>query len=72
MEIDGSVQIVKPIYLHWQVSDIGFGEIYIYEQDGKLYCDNELMSKDFIKAAFCKLIDECELTCPAGKDIEKN
>lgn len=53
----------QPCYFQWSAKGIGFGELYFYEKDGKIYCDNELMGKEFIKRMLCKMVDDCELTC---------
>jgi len=42
----------------------GFGEFHFYidRKNGKVYCDNELMSKKFIKDLLCDMVDGCILT----------
>jgi len=45
----------------WSKSGVGFGEVHFYIQDGVLCCDNEAMSKTFLKEMFCQMIDECKL-----------
>jgi len=47
--------------LNWSSKGIGFGQFYFYNKDGKIFCSNEFMSKDFIKKVLCQMIDECEL-----------
>jgi hypothetical protein len=49
------------IALAWSAKGIGFGQVVFYEQNGKLMCDNELMSKEFIKRMLCKMVDDCEM-----------
>lgn len=44
--------------LAWTTKSAGFGHTTFYNKKGKLYCDNETMSKDFVKAVMCKLVDE--------------
>lgn len=45
------------IDISWQ-ADYGFGHI-AFEKDGdKTICHNESMSKDFVKAVLCKLVDD--------------
>ena len=39
----------------------GYGTIAFYKKDGKLICDSETMSKDFIKKVLNKIVDDCEL-----------
>lgn len=46
----------------WALDGVGFGELYFYVQDGKIYCDNETMDKEFIKKMLCKMVDDCILT----------
>lgn len=47
--------------LRW-ASDAGFGGIrFNRDKDGKWTCDNECMSKSFIRALFEKLLDKCEM-----------
>lgn len=45
----------------WGKENIGFGRFYFYQKDGKVYCNNEMMSKDFIKTMICEMIDNCIL-----------
>ena len=51
------------ITFNWSRKDVGFGQLYFYVKDGVMYCDNELMGKEFIKETLCKMVDDCELTC---------
>lgn len=44
--------------LAWTTESAGFGHTTFYNKKGKLYCDNETMSKDFVKAVMCKFVDE--------------
>lgn len=44
--------------LAWTTKSAGFGHTSFFTKRGKLYCDNETMSKDFVKAVMCKLVDE--------------
>lgn len=49
------------IDLQWS-SNIGFGHLAFYlGEDGKIYCNNETMSKDFIMKVFRKMVDDCVL-----------
>lgn len=46
----------------WHAKGIGFGRLLVWkDNDGKLKCDNEGMSRKFIKALFAKLTDDLEL-----------
>lgn len=56
-----TVELLGPIYMNWGNSR-GFGQLYFYEKDGKIYCDNELLSKDTIKKILCDLVDQSTLT----------
>lgn len=44
--------------LAWTTKSAGFGNTTFYTKKGKLYCDNEAMSKDFVKTVMCKLVDD--------------
>lgn len=50
--------------VNWGAKNIGFGQVILYmdkkEEGNKLYCDNETMSKEFVKAVFDKLIESAE------------
>jgi hypothetical protein len=48
----------------WSVKGIGYGEFSFWVKDGKLRCDNECMSKDFIKLILGKLVDDAILVNP--------
>jgi hypothetical protein len=50
------------IRFSWSHQNIGFGELYFYIEDGELYCDNEMMSKEFVKKLLCQMVDECTFT----------
>jgi hypothetical protein len=54
---------VDGIHLQFGVKGFGWGELYFYEKDEQLYCDNELMSKETIKRILSIMVDGCELTC---------
>lgn len=55
------IELDKPLHLMWAVNDVGFGQFYFYEKDGKIHCDNECMSKEFIKKVLNDMIDDCIL-----------
>ena len=47
--------------LYWESLDIGFGQIdMFYNDELKFTIDSEHMSREFIKAVLCKLVDNCE------------
>ena len=50
--------------LNWGEAGIGFGQFHFHTdtETGTVYCDNECMSKDFIKKMLCQMVDDCELT----------
>jgi hypothetical protein len=47
----------------WQTATAGFGGFYFYrDKDGGPWkIGNEMMSKEFIKQVFCKMVDDAEL-----------
>ncbi len=51
----------EAIVFQWGIEGIGFGEIGFHYKDGKLKCDNEGMSKEFIKTILCDFVDRAEL-----------
>ena len=57
------VPVQNTLYMKWGISGFGFGELFFYEKDDQMYCDNELMSKDTIKKILNVMVDNCELTC---------
>ena len=50
----------EAVCIQWGREEIGFGEITFYYKNGKLMCDNECMSKDFIKQILSDFVDEAE------------
>lgn len=36
------------LYFNWCVEKCGFGQLYFKEENGKVICENELMSRNFI------------------------
>lgn len=56
------VAIPQILYVQWSAENIGFGELYFaQDEDGTIHCDNEYMSKEFIKAVLCEMVDRCVL-----------
>lgn len=51
----------------WQTVSAGAGGLTFYLRGGKLHCDNESMSQDFIKGVLSKMVDEMELDWKKGK-----
>lgn len=58
---EDEVSIHKSFGLNWSAKGCGFGQFYFYEKDGKIFCQNEYMGKEFIKRIMCQLVDQCEL-----------
>ena len=46
--------------LSWGTKSAGFGECTFYLQDGKMKCQNECMSKEFVKTLFDFLLEHTE------------
>jgi hypothetical protein len=61
------VQLHHGFGVNWSAKGIGFGQLYFYTDNGLIYCDNELMDKEFIKQVLCQMVDDCVLTCPRGE-----
>lgn len=51
-----------PVQFTWGKPGTGFGQLLFYIRDGELLCDNECMSKEFIKERLCKMVDDCKTT----------
>jgi hypothetical protein len=51
------------IHLRFGVKGFGFGELYFYFKDDKIYCDNEFMDKETIKQIINIMVDKSILTC---------
>lgn len=72
--LDGTPSYAEPdigptqsFTLCWGKPGMGFGEATFYfsnHENGemKLYCDNECMSKEFIKEMLCTMVDNCTFT----------
>ena len=45
--------------LFWRKQGVGFGNavFYVNKDTGQILCDNEYMSKEFIKEMLCEMID---------------
>lgn len=51
----GSIQFI------WGIDYFGFGTTtFYYDDNGKLFCDSECMSKDLIKKLLCAFVDQAE------------
>lgn len=62
--------IYHPVTVKWTAKGTGFGEFTFYSVDGKLHCQNEMMSKDFIKLMLCLIVDKAILD-DSEKEIRK-
>jgi len=45
----------------WQTKSDGFGPTFCIRKDGKLHCDNECMSREFILSVLKFVLDNTEL-----------
>ena len=68
--LDDEVTLYEPIVINWSVKKVGFGEIRFWEKDGKIICDNEGMSKEFIKKILNSLVDKSEFWSDRDKKGE--
>jgi hypothetical protein len=41
----------------WGTESAGFGNITFYKKKGKIHCESEAMSKEFVKEVLAKLVD---------------
>ena len=57
------------VAFQWSMKGIGFGSVGFYTKDGKVHCDNEMMSKQFVKEILCNMVDDCVMDIPNKKDI---
>lgn len=48
----------SPILISWSVEGVGFGEYAFWQEDGKIYCDNECMSRESVKKVLCMMVDQ--------------
>jgi hypothetical protein len=60
--------IYHPVTVKWTAKGTGFGEFTFYSVDGKLHCQNEMMSKDFLKVMLCLIVDKATLDDPPVKN----
>ena len=46
--------------INWGCKDVGFGQLdFIHANDGKLYCLDETMGKEFVEAVMKEFINQC-------------
>lgn len=51
------VSVLSRFQIQWSKPGVGFGQFEFYENNGVIYCDNETMSRDFIKTILCDMVD---------------
>ena len=57
----------------YQMATAGFGSVTIVlKNDGTIYCDNEGMSRKFVKEVLCKLVDKMKFQSEKDGDYSKN
>ena len=54
---EGKEPHIPPIAIAWSKPGVGFGEMIFYFEDGKLHCENETMSREFLKERLCAMVD---------------
>lgn len=53
-----NVEMYEGFTLQWQTVSAGFGQLTFYNKNGKLHCDTEAMSRDFVRSVLMKLADD--------------
>ena len=54
--------------IKWWAKGTGYGEFtFHYDPNNKWHIDNECMSKDFIKAVLCAMVDQAKLDDEDGE-----
>ena len=56
--LEPKFDLYSPFTLAFSMPNLGFGHLYFYQKDGKVYCSNELLSKEQVKEIFNTLIDQ--------------
>jgi hypothetical protein len=59
--LNNGVSLHARVGLDWSMTGFGFGQLYFYEKDGKIFCSNENMGKETIKKILNIMVDQCEL-----------
>lgn len=57
------------VVFQWSMTGMGFGSFAFYVRNRAVRCDNELMSKQFVKDILCQMVDDCVMEEPNKKDI---
>ncbi len=60
--LERSVYLSDEFIINWAEPNVGFGQFKFYTKNGIIYCDNETMSKEFIKSVLINMVDNCVLT----------
>jgi len=55
---EGEEMKTPPLIMAWAKPGVGFGEIVFYYKDNELHCENETMSREFVKERLCKMVDD--------------
>ena len=57
--IPAAINIDNTFIIQWSEPGTGWGEFTFYkDEDGGIHCDNECMSKEFVKKIMNRFIDE--------------
>ena len=54
--------LYHPIVIKWIEKGRGFGEYVFWQENGKIYCQNECDSKETVKRILCHMVDQAEFT----------
>ena len=54
--------------LCWQTASAGFGEVTFQRDGDRIVCDNEAMSRAFLKEVLCKLVDTAVMVDKLGEN----
>lgn len=57
------------VAFQWSMEGVGFGSVGFYVKNEQVHCNNELMSRRFIKDILCQMVDDCVMEEPNKKDI---
>lgn len=50
-----------PFVIRWGTPGVGFGEFRFWHDNMRVLMTSERMSKDFVKAVLCKMVDDAEI-----------
>lgn len=65
---DNSCEPQDCVTFRWSQKGRGCGDISFYMKDGKVYCGNEIMNREFIKQQLCDMVDIAVMDCPNRYD----